>query len=60
MGPDIIPADGKIAVLWAQGLPSIAEKTRGMERKDGLVPLYWDALAGKLWMEVPRAGEEMI
>ncbi len=44
----------------AQALPSIAEKTRGMERRDGFVPLYWDAAGGKLWMEVPRAGEEMI
>jgi hypothetical protein len=45
----------------AQGpLPSIAEKTRGMDRRDGFVPVYWDAAAGKLWMEVPRAGEELI
>ncbi|MBB4639379.1 zinc-dependent metalloprotease [Longimicrobium terrae] len=41
-------------------LPSIAEKTRGMERRDGFVPVYWDASAGKLWMEVPRTGEELI
>ncbi|HEX8691918.1 MAG TPA: zinc-dependent metalloprotease [Longimicrobium sp.] len=46
--------------LLAQGLPSIADKTRGMERREGFVPLYWDASAGKLWMEVPRMGEEMI
>ena len=44
----------------AQGLPSIAEKTRGLERQDGLIPLYWDAQAGKLWMEIPRVGQEMI
>ncbi|HEU4456315.1 MAG TPA: DUF5117 domain-containing protein, partial [Longimicrobium sp.] len=44
----------------AQALPSITEKTRGMERKDGFIPIYWDAAAGKVWMEVPRAGEEMI
>jgi hypothetical protein len=45
----------------AQGpLPSIAEKTRGMDRRDGFVPVYWDAAAGKLWMEIPRAGEELI
>lgn len=40
--------------------PSIAEKTRGMDRRDGFVPVYWDADAGKLWMEIPRAGEELI
>ncbi|HEX5725989.1 MAG TPA: zinc-dependent metalloprotease [Longimicrobiaceae bacterium] len=45
----------------AQGsLPSIAEKTRGMERQDGFLPLYWDAAAGKVWLELPRLGEEMI
>lgn len=43
-----------------QPLPSIADKTRGMERKDGFIPLYWDAAAGKLWMEIPRIGQEMI
>ncbi|HET7229184.1 MAG TPA: zinc-dependent metalloprotease [Longimicrobium sp.] len=43
-----------------QPLPSIAEKTRGMERRDGFIPLYWDAAAGKLWLEIPRMGQEMI
>lgn len=41
-------------------LPSIAEKTRGMERRDGFLPVYWEAGTGKLWMEIPRAGEELI
>lgn len=41
-------------------LPSIADKTRGMVRMDGYLPLYWDAPAGKVWLEVPRLGEEMI
>ncbi|HKL89300.1 MAG TPA: zinc-dependent metalloprotease, partial [Salinibacter sp.] len=35
-------------------LPTIAEKTEEMERMDGFVPLYWDAKAGKIWMEVSR------
>ncbi|HEU4562929.1 MAG TPA: hypothetical protein VFS20_34175, partial [Longimicrobium sp.] len=43
-----------------QPLPSIAEKTRGMEKKDGFLPLYWDAAAGKLWIEIPRMGQELI
>jgi len=43
-----------------QPLPSIADRTRGMERKDGFIPLYWDAAAGRLWMEIPRIGQEMI
>jgi hypothetical protein len=43
-----------------QPVPSIADKTRGMEKKDGFLPLYWDAQGGKLWMEIPRMGAEMI
>ncbi len=45
--------------LLAQ-LPSIAEKTHGMESRDGFLPLYWDAAAGKLWLEVPRTDEDLI
>ena len=32
-------------------LPSIADKTAGMERLDGFLPLYWDSDLGQLWME---------
>ncbi|HYW11769.1 MAG TPA: zinc-dependent metalloprotease [Longimicrobium sp.] len=41
-------------------IPSITEKTRGMERRDGFLPVYWEAATGKLWMEIPRAGQELI
>ncbi len=34
--------------------PTIAEKTEGLEKMDGFVPLYWDAKAGKIWMEITR------
>jgi hypothetical protein len=44
----------------AAAIPTIAEKTRGMDRKHGLFPLYWDAQAGKLWLEIPRIGQEFI
>jgi hypothetical protein len=47
-------------VLLGQGPTSIADKTRGMERMDGFVPLYWDAASGKLFLEVPRLGEELL
>jgi hypothetical protein len=54
-----------VTPLLAQGdggdpLPTIAEHTAGMERMDGLLPLYWDADLGRLWMEIPSMGEEMI
>jgi hypothetical protein len=41
-------------------LPSIAERTRGMERHDGFLPVHWEAATGRVWLEIPRIGEEMI
>ncbi len=49
------------AVLLAQTpTPSIADKTRGMERIEGFVPMYWDAGQGKIWFEIGRLGEELL
>ena len=31
--------------------PTITAKTAGMEKLPGYVPLYWDAKAGKMWLE---------
>ncbi len=39
---------------------SIAEKTRGMERMEGFFPIYWDAKAGKIWIEISRWNDEFI
>ena len=44
----------------AADLPSIAEKTEGMESIDGFLPLYWDEDQGQLWMEIPELDLEMI
>jgi hypothetical protein len=44
----------------AQPLPTIQERTRGMERRDGFLPVHWEASTGKVWLEIPRMGEEMI
>ena len=41
-------------------LPLIAEKTAGLDRRDGLLPLYWDAGEGKLWLEIPEPGSELL
>jgi hypothetical protein len=43
-----------------QELPSIAEKTADMSRIDGFLPLYWDADAGQLWMEIPQLETEIL
>ncbi len=50
------------SALHAQALPSIAEKTRGLDKRDGFVPLYWDPASGKLWMELApaRLGAELL
>ncbi|MEK6687198.1 MAG: zinc-dependent metalloprotease, partial [Gemmatimonadota bacterium] len=39
---------------------SLAERTKAMERRDGFVPMFWDAGAGKLYLELPAAGTELI
>lgn len=41
-------------------MASLADKTRTLERIDGFVPMYWDAVAGKLWLEVRRLGQEIL
>ncbi len=38
----------------ASSLPTIAEKTEDMNRRDGYFPVYWDAQTGQLWLEIPR------
>jgi len=40
-----------------EALPTIAEKTEGMEKTDGYFPAYWEAQTGKLWLEIPRFTE---
>ena len=38
----------------------IAARTQGLTRMDGFVPIAWDAAKGRLLLEVPKAGEELI
>lgn len=39
---------------------TVAAKTSGLQKLDGYVPLYWDATAGKLLMEITRFNAEML
>jgi hypothetical protein len=39
---------------------TIAAKTASLQKIDGYVPLYWDAGAGKMWMEITRFNAEML
>lgn len=41
-------------------LPSIAEKTKGLQKMDGYIPLYWQASSGKLFMEIARFNQELL
>ncbi|HKJ01393.1 MAG TPA: DUF5117 domain-containing protein, partial [Longimicrobiales bacterium] len=41
-------------------IPSIESKTEGMQKMDGFIPVYWDAKAGKMWLEIARWGEELL
>jgi len=40
-------------------LPSTADKTRGMQKLDGFVPIYWDSTAGKVFLELVP-GQELL
>jgi hypothetical protein len=53
------PADAKKkgAGSAAPSGDSIAAKTRGLERRDGLLPVWLDRRQGKVWLELPPAGE---
>ncbi|MDX1530159.1 MAG: zinc-dependent metalloprotease, partial [Rhodothermales bacterium] len=41
-------------------LPMIEAKTEGLERRDGLFPVYWDPHQGSVWLEVPRVDEDFL
>jgi hypothetical protein len=44
----------------ALGQPSIREYTEGFEKREGYLPLYWDAEKGRLLMEIPNLGEDFL
>ncbi len=35
-------------------------RTAGMQFHDGFFPFHWDRKAGKVWLEIPRLGEEFL
>lgn len=44
----------------APSLPTIAERTAGLQKFDGFVPLYWDEHTGKMWLEIDRFNQEFL
>ena len=51
---------GGATFAMAQGRPTIAEKTEGMEVLDGFFPMYWDGNDGTLWMEIARLDSDLL
>ena len=41
-------------------LPTIAEKTRSFEKREGFFDYYWDVRGGKVWLEIDRWEEEFL
>ncbi len=39
---------------------TISQRTVGMRHLDGFLPLDWDTRAGKLYLEIPRPGAELL
>ncbi|MHB1194553.1 MAG: zinc-dependent metalloprotease [Longimicrobiales bacterium] len=60
LAPTPRPAVAQARAQTPEPLPTIAEKIRGMEKRDGFIPLYWDARTGKIWLEIGRFGEEIL
>src|SRR5438105_2264033 len=40
--------------------PAITEKVSGMQKYTGYFPLYWDAKAGKIWLEIDKWNSEFL
>ena len=39
---------------------TLSQKIAGLERKDGLFPLDWDAKEGKLYLEIPETDKDFL
>jgi len=39
--------------------PTIAEKTKGMEQRDGFYRWFWDESEGKIWLEVDELNKQV-
>lgn len=47
-------------LAFAQPLPSIQEKTKGLKKYEGFLNYYWDEDSGKVWLEVDKPGTEIL
>lgn len=54
------PVHAQDTTAKAKSTPTIEAKTAGMQKLPGFFPLYWDANAGTLYLEVPRLNYEVL
>jgi len=54
------PLQQRPAETSPASMPTIAEKTAGMQKLPGYFNLYWDAKQGKLWLEIDKWGTEFL
>jgi hypothetical protein len=55
-----LAATAAFAQAKPETTPTIAAKTAGMKHIDGLLPLDWDAKTGKLYLEIPHLGTDLL
>ncbi|WP_026994100.1 zinc-dependent metalloprotease [Flectobacillus major] len=45
---------------FAQKLPSISEKTKGLQKYEGFFPFWWDEDNGKIWLEIDKFNTDFL
>ena len=56
----LLPGSSVRAQKAPKKLPTIAEKTAGMERMDGYFNFYWSDTEGKIYLEIDQFDEEFL
>ncbi len=59
-GIGVIAAPAQDTSAAHKPIPTIEAKTAGMKKLDGYFPLYWDADAGTLYMEIPHLDTDVL
>lgn len=54
----VLPLDAQ--QVAAAPIPSISQKTAGMQRIPGYFTMYWDKASGALWLEIARWDDEFL
>ena len=60
LGAAVLPAAAQTPAEPPETLPGIAARTKGFQRIDGLIPLYWQPSRGRLFMAIGRLNQELL